>query len=130
MKLGFASLPFTGHLNFMVALARKMRSRGHEVVFIGIPDIEPTIRDAGLTFIPLAKRAISMGGSKTKICAFRVHPLRWLTRPWNQPMMRPLTGQLVNGDNNCHDLFPGNLAHHGRPCWHVIFLVHVLAGSA
>lgn len=62
MKLGFASLPFTGHLNFMVALARKMRSRGHEVVFIGIPDIEPTIRDAGLTFIPLAKRAISMGG--------------------------------------------------------------------
>jgi UDP:flavonoid glycosyltransferase YjiC (YdhE family) len=40
MKIGFLSLPLTGHLNPMTALARKIQSRGHEVVFIGVPDIE------------------------------------------------------------------------------------------
>ena len=61
MKLGFVSLPFTGHLNPMAALARKMRSRGHEVVFIGIPDIEPTIRTVGLTFIPYCQNEFPVG---------------------------------------------------------------------
>jgi zeaxanthin glucosyltransferase len=50
MKIGFVSLPVTGHLNPMTALARKLQSRGDEVRFIGVPDIEPTVRVAGLTF--------------------------------------------------------------------------------
>jgi MGT family glycosyltransferase len=45
----------------MAALARKMRSRGHEVVFIGIPDIESTIRAAGLTFIPYCENEFPVG---------------------------------------------------------------------
>jgi zeaxanthin glucosyltransferase len=61
MKLGFVSLPFTGHLNPMTTLARKMRSRGHEVVFIGIPDIEATVRAAGLTFIPYCENEFPVG---------------------------------------------------------------------
>src|SRR5215469_4956509 len=61
MKIGFVSLPFTGHLNSMTALARKMRNRGHEVVFIGIPDIESTIRAAGLTFIPYCENEFPVG---------------------------------------------------------------------
>jgi zeaxanthin glucosyltransferase len=61
MKLGFVSLPFTGHLNPMAALARKMRTRGREVVFIGIPDTEPTIRDAGLTFVPYCENEVPVG---------------------------------------------------------------------
>jgi zeaxanthin glucosyltransferase len=61
MKLGFVSLPFTGHLNPMAALARKMLTRGHEVVFIGIPDIEPTIRSAGLTFVPYCEKEFPVG---------------------------------------------------------------------
>ena len=61
MKLGFVSLPFTGHLNPMATLARKMRTRGHEVVFIGIPDIELTIRAAGLTFIPYCENEFPVG---------------------------------------------------------------------
>ena len=61
MKLGFVSLPFVGHLNAMAALARKMRSRGHEVVFIGIPDIEPTIRAARLNFIPYCEDEFPVG---------------------------------------------------------------------
>ena len=40
-----------GHLNPMTALARKLQSRGHEVSFIGIPDIEPAVRSAGLSFV-------------------------------------------------------------------------------
>jgi zeaxanthin glucosyltransferase len=53
MKIGFLSLPLTGHLNPMTALGRKLQSRGHEVVFIGVPDIGPVIRAANLEFAPL-----------------------------------------------------------------------------
>ena len=41
MKIGFVSLPASGHLNPMTALARKMQARGHEVVFIGVPELKP-----------------------------------------------------------------------------------------
>ena len=50
MKIGFLSMPLTGHLNPMTALARKLQSRGHEVVFIGVPDIERVVRAADLDF--------------------------------------------------------------------------------
>ena len=50
MRIGFVSLPLAGHLNPMTALARKLRSRGHEVRFIGVPDIEPAVRAANLAF--------------------------------------------------------------------------------
>jgi hypothetical protein len=47
MKIGFVSMPVAGHLNPMTALARRLQSRGHEVVFIGFPDVEPFARAAG-----------------------------------------------------------------------------------
>ena len=50
MKIGFVSLPVTGHLNPMTALARKLQSRGNEIVFIGVPDVEPAVRAANLKF--------------------------------------------------------------------------------
>jgi zeaxanthin glucosyltransferase len=50
MKIGFISLPVVGHLNPMTALARKLQLRGHEVIFIGVPDVEPFARAAGLNF--------------------------------------------------------------------------------
>jgi MGT family glycosyltransferase len=55
MKIGFLSLPLTGHLNPMTALARKLQSRGHEVVFIGVPDIEPVVRAADLDLVPFCE---------------------------------------------------------------------------
>jgi zeaxanthin glucosyltransferase len=55
MKIGFLSLPLRGHLNPMTALARKLQSRGHEVVFFGVPDIEPVIRAANLDFVPFCE---------------------------------------------------------------------------
>jgi MGT family glycosyltransferase len=61
MKIGFLSLPLTGHLNPMTALARKLQSRGHEVVFIGVPDIEPVVRAARLEFVTFCENEYPPG---------------------------------------------------------------------
>jgi len=47
MKFGLLSLPVTGHFNPMTALGRKLKSRGNEVFFIGVPDMEASVRAAG-----------------------------------------------------------------------------------
>jgi zeaxanthin glucosyltransferase len=61
MKIGFLSLPVTGHLNSMTALARKLQSRGHEVVFFGVPDTERAIRAADLDFVPFCENEYPPG---------------------------------------------------------------------
>ncbi len=66
MKIGFLSLPLTGHLNPMTSLARKLQSRGHEVVFIGVPDIEPVVRAAGLDFVPFGENEYPLGSIAKK----------------------------------------------------------------
>jgi zeaxanthin glucosyltransferase len=61
MKIGFVSLPASGHLNPMTALARKMQARGNEVVFIGFPETEAAIRAANLEFVPFCEREFPTG---------------------------------------------------------------------
>jgi zeaxanthin glucosyltransferase len=61
MKVGFLSLPLAGHLNPMIALARKLQSRGNGVVFFGVPDAEAAIRAAHLAFVPYCEKAFPMG---------------------------------------------------------------------
>src|SRR5258708_33772477 len=61
MKFGFVSVPVTGHLNPMTALARKLQSRGNEVVFIGLPDVEPIVRAANLNFVPFCEKEYPVG---------------------------------------------------------------------
>ncbi|HEY4047924.1 MAG TPA: hypothetical protein VGM27_13765 [Acidobacteriaceae bacterium] len=61
MKIGFVSMPYVGHLNPMTTLARRLQSRGHEVVFIGVPDVEPFARTAGLNFVPFCKSEYPAG---------------------------------------------------------------------
>jgi zeaxanthin glucosyltransferase len=61
MKIGFVSMPLSGHLNPMTALARKLRSRGNEVVFFGVPDVEPFARAAGLDFVPYGEAEYPVG---------------------------------------------------------------------
>ncbi|MEO8736952.1 MAG: nucleotide disphospho-sugar-binding domain-containing protein [Edaphobacter sp.] len=63
MKIGFISMPLTGHINPIVALARKLKSRGHEVVFIGIPDVGPYARAAGLDFVSFGEEELPAGSS-------------------------------------------------------------------
>ena len=61
MKIGFVSMPFVGHLNPMITLARRLQSRGHEVAFIGVPDVEPFARAAGLDFVPFCENEYPAG---------------------------------------------------------------------
>ena len=61
MKIGFVGYPASGHLNPMTALARRLQSRGHEVIFIGLLDTEPFARAAGLTFVPYCEEEFPMG---------------------------------------------------------------------
>jgi MGT family glycosyltransferase len=63
MKIGFISMPLTGHLNSMLALARKMRMRGNDIIFIGIPDVEPLVRAAGLEFASFGEEELPVGSS-------------------------------------------------------------------
>jgi zeaxanthin glucosyltransferase len=61
MKIGVVSMPLTGHLNPMTALARRLQSRGNEVVFFGVPDAEPVVRAANIEFIPICEQEYPPG---------------------------------------------------------------------
>jgi UDP:flavonoid glycosyltransferase YjiC (YdhE family) len=61
MKIGFISMPLSGHLNPMTALARRLQSRGHEVVLFGVPDVEAFARAAGLDFVPFGETEYPVG---------------------------------------------------------------------
>ena len=61
MKIGFVSMPLSGHLNPMTALARRLRSLGNEVVFFGFPDVEPFARAAGFDFVSCGEAEFPVG---------------------------------------------------------------------
>jgi zeaxanthin glucosyltransferase len=61
MKIGFVAYPSSGHLYPMTALARKLQSRGHEVICIGVPDTEPIVRAAGLNLVPYCEEEFPAG---------------------------------------------------------------------
>jgi zeaxanthin glucosyltransferase len=63
MRIGFLSLPVPGHLNPMTALARKLQSRGHDVVFISLADVAPFVEAAGLPFVPCSEAAYPAGSA-------------------------------------------------------------------
>jgi zeaxanthin glucosyltransferase len=70
MKIGFISMALTGHLNPMTALARKLQSRGHEIVFIGVPDAGTAVRAAGLNFVSWCEEEFPAGS-----CASALAPV-------------------------------------------------------
>jgi zeaxanthin glucosyltransferase len=61
MRIGFLSLPVPGHLNPMTTLARKLQSRGHDVVLISLADVAPFAEAAGLAFVFCAEAAYPAG---------------------------------------------------------------------
>ena len=61
MRVAFLSLPVPGHLNPMTALARKYQARGHEVVFLSLPDVAPFVEAAQLPFVPCSEDAYPQG---------------------------------------------------------------------
>ena len=84
MKIGFISMPLAGHLNPMTALARKLQSRGHEIVFIGVPDAGPTVRAAGLNFVSYCEEEFPAGTCARALAPVaRIHGMeatRWTIR--------------------------------------------------
>jgi zeaxanthin glucosyltransferase len=92
MKIGFLSLPLAGHLNPMTALARKLQSRGHEVVFIGLPDIGPIVRAANLEFVPFCENEYPPGsvardwGAVATLQGLDV--VRYTTRQLTTPLLK------------------------------------------
>jgi len=63
MRIGFLSLPVPGHLNPMTALARKLQSRGHDVVFLSLADVAPFVESAGLPFVPVSETDYPAGAA-------------------------------------------------------------------
>src|SRR5260370_13053681 len=101
MKFGLLSLPLTGHLNPMTSLARKLKSRGHEVVFIGVPDIQSVVRAADLDFVPFAENEYPPGSiAKRWGGGAKLHGLCVVRHS-----VRELTPGLVKAP---FDHFPGN----------------------
>jgi MGT family glycosyltransferase len=103
MKIGFLSLPLSGHLNPMTALARKLQLRGHEVVFFGVPDVEPIAHAANLTFVPYSEKQYPVGsvaqayGAIAKLHGeevVRIH-VEEITPPFLKSVLEDLPGKLV-----------------------------------
>lgn len=61
MKIGFISLPLSGHLNPFLALARTLQVRGHQPVYLGIPDCASSAGAAGIDFIPYGQEEFPVG---------------------------------------------------------------------
>jgi zeaxanthin glucosyltransferase len=60
-RLGAFCFAGTGHIHPMTALARRLQTRGHEVIIFGIPDIEARVRAAGIGFCPIGESDYPLG---------------------------------------------------------------------
>src|SRR6266699_1044002 len=61
MRIGVTVPAPIGHLNAMTALARRLESRGHEVICIGIPDAASGVAAAGLRFEEYCGKQFPLG---------------------------------------------------------------------
>jgi zeaxanthin glucosyltransferase len=61
MRIAFLTPPVPGHAYPMSSLARRLKSRGHDVVSIGIPDAAPLVRAAALPFVPFCEKEYPAG---------------------------------------------------------------------
>ena len=52
-RISFIPLPEMGHINPTLKLAKQLAQRGHEVVYLGLPDFEEHVRSQGLRFVPI-----------------------------------------------------------------------------
>ena len=69
MKIAFLGVRVPGHLNPMTTLARKLKARGHDVVFLSMPDTEPFVRAAELPFIPFCENDFPVGSLAKSMAA-------------------------------------------------------------
>ncbi len=61
MKIGFISLPLSGHINPFLALARTLKARGHQPIYFGVPDCASAVGAAGIDFVPYGQEEFPVG---------------------------------------------------------------------
>jgi zeaxanthin glucosyltransferase len=61
MKIAFLGVRVPGHLNPTTALARKLKAREHDVLFLSVPDTEPFVRAAQLPYVPFCENDFPVG---------------------------------------------------------------------
>jgi zeaxanthin glucosyltransferase len=98
VKIGFVSFPVVGHLNPMTALARRLQARGNEVVFIGVPDDEATVRAANLNFVSYCEKEYPLGSMpKVWAGAAKLHglePIRYASHALTPGLFRAASQHL------------------------------------
>jgi zeaxanthin glucosyltransferase len=94
LRIGIVSLPVSGHLNPMSALARKLQSRGHDIVLLSIPDTEPFVLAAGLKFVPVGEDAFPIGTLMEVERLFSIQD-RWGGLEFTFNLMAQVTGRLL-----------------------------------
>jgi hypothetical protein len=60
-RIGILSFSSPGHFYPLTALGRRLQSRGHEVVYFQVADLERPIRAAGLQFRQLGREDFPPG---------------------------------------------------------------------
>ena len=98
MRIGFVSLPYIGHINPMIALARKMQSSRHEITFIGVPDVGPYVRAAGLNFVSYCDKEFPIGSTASNSAPVsKIHGLEatlWVMRNLSRPYFEAASAHL------------------------------------
>jgi len=67
MRIAFLGVRVPGHLYPMTTLARKLKARGHDVVFISVLDTEPFVTAADLPFVPFCEEDFPLGSVRKAI---------------------------------------------------------------
>jgi MGT family glycosyltransferase len=65
-RIGILSFSSPGHFYPLTALGRRLQSRGHEVVYFQVADLEPPIRAAGLQFRQLGRDDFPPGSIRAR----------------------------------------------------------------
>src|SRR5262245_2368372 len=65
-RIGILSFSSPGHYYPLTALGRRLQSRGHEVVFFQVADLEPAIRAAGLRFRQIGREDFPPGALRAR----------------------------------------------------------------
>src|SRR5262245_55943895 len=65
-RIGILSFSSPGHYYPLTALGRRLQSRGHDVVYVQVADLESPIRAAGLRFRQIGERDFPLGSLRER----------------------------------------------------------------
>src|SRR5260370_24587230 len=70
-RVGILSYSSPGHYYPLTALGRRLQSRGHEVVYLQVSDLERPIRAAGLEFRQIGREDFPLAALPARAAALR-----------------------------------------------------------